>query len=60
MNRKEFSGRPRGGKDKSVESELKRKEKEFRRLQQELTMVRLLRQLLSFELGIKLMYHFSA
>lgn len=40
MNRKEFSGRPRGGKDKSVESELKRKEKEFRRLQQELTMER--------------------
>lgn len=40
MNRKDYGGKtPKGGKDKYMEAELKRKEKEFRRVQQELTMV---------------------
>ena len=39
MNRKEFR-QGRGGKDKAVGADLKRKEKDLRRAQQELTMVR--------------------
>uniref|UniRef100_A0A0B7A6X7 non-specific serine/threonine protein kinase n=1 Tax=Arion vulgaris TaxID=1028688 RepID=A0A0B7A6X7_9EUPU len=39
MNRKEFA-EPRGGKSKAANAELKRKEKENRKLQQELTMER--------------------
>ena len=38
MNRKEFKGR--SGKDKAAGADLKRKEKDLRRAQQELTMVR--------------------